>query len=326
MLMAGLLAACASHGAGTLPAPMGNASGVSKKSAVASSTTTLSFVAHEDDDLLFMNPDIASDVQAGYNVWVVYLTAGDDPAHYSPSMTYAGDRISGDRAAYALAANVPNTWTYIPMTFAGHEVATNQLNGTNVHLIFTFVHAAGSDPSTGQSDPCGDLDRMLHNPAFVAYPIDGRPSYTSASFKAMLVSILQAVQPSYVRTQDTDGYNNSLEGDHIDHVSAAIFASAADTDSAGNTLINRYEYLGYAIKHMASNIPAAWANVKTNVWEQYRPLDDALAGNPGAWTTPGVDNVMNQQYDTLHLSGTQWIAPSSFVNYASCSDAGPLQI
>ena len=37
----------------------------------------LAFVAHLDDDLLFMNPDIASNVEAGGCVRVIYLTASD---------------------------------------------------------------------------------------------------------------------------------------------------------------------------------------------------------------------------------------------------------
>ncbi|HYG45800.1 MAG TPA: PIG-L family deacetylase, partial [Bordetella sp.] len=37
----------------------------------------LAFVAHLDDDLLFMNPDIAANIGAGGCVQVVYLTASD---------------------------------------------------------------------------------------------------------------------------------------------------------------------------------------------------------------------------------------------------------
>jgi LmbE family N-acetylglucosaminyl deacetylase len=67
--------------------------------AVPATTSTISFVAHQDDDLLFMNPDIASDVQAGYNVWIVYLTAGQ--VQFRDEMEYANQRIVGARAAYA---------------------------------------------------------------------------------------------------------------------------------------------------------------------------------------------------------------------------------
>src|SRR5690606_16737162 len=37
----------------------------------------LSFVAHPDDDLLFMNPDQDDAIRQGQCVYTVYLTAGD---------------------------------------------------------------------------------------------------------------------------------------------------------------------------------------------------------------------------------------------------------
>src|SRR4051794_9535498 len=41
------------------------------------SRTSLNIVAHEDDDLLFMNPDIQNDLAAGSCMTTVFLTAGD---------------------------------------------------------------------------------------------------------------------------------------------------------------------------------------------------------------------------------------------------------
>ena len=39
--------------------------------------TTLNFVAHEDDDLLFLSPDLLHDLHNGKCVTTVLLTAGD---------------------------------------------------------------------------------------------------------------------------------------------------------------------------------------------------------------------------------------------------------
>ena len=52
----------------------------------------LAFVAHLDDDLLFMNPDIASNIEAGGCVRLVYLTASD---------AGEGDGYAGPRARRA---------------------------------------------------------------------------------------------------------------------------------------------------------------------------------------------------------------------------------
>lgn len=279
-------------------------------SAEAAVTTTLSFVAHQDDDLLFMNPDIASDVQAGYSVWVVYLTAGDVPYRTGKSyggMDYANMRIEGARAAYAQAAGVANQWTYEAMYFNGHEVATNVLDGTDVHLVFTFIHAAAAP-----EDPYGDLYRMLADSSYLAAPIDGRAPYTQDSFVSMLSAIIQAVGPDYIRTQSSIGHRDPAPNvDHIDHTAGAILAADANVDAQGETIITRYEYEDYVIRAYADNVFGYWQEQKTAIWNQYWPLDPELG--PGAW-----DEVMARQYmpsDRIFWPGTLWVPPGDFISF-----------
>ncbi|KAG0756724.1 hypothetical protein G6F22_020200 [Rhizopus arrhizus] len=66
----------------------------------------LAFVAHLDDDLLFMNPDIASNIEAGGCVRVIYLTASDA----GEGDGYMLGRERGIRAAYAYMAHKPDQW------------------------------------------------------------------------------------------------------------------------------------------------------------------------------------------------------------------------
>lgn len=70
----------------------------------------LAFVAHLDDDLLFMNPDIASNIEAGGCVRVVYLTASDA----GEGEGYMLGRERGVRAAYAYMAHQPDVWKKTP--------------------------------------------------------------------------------------------------------------------------------------------------------------------------------------------------------------------
>src|SRR4051812_1146650 len=68
------LAACAVLGA----VRPGIARAVSPPTAGAcGSGTTLVIVAHEDDDLLFLSPDLVGDVKSDRCVHAVFLTAGD---------------------------------------------------------------------------------------------------------------------------------------------------------------------------------------------------------------------------------------------------------
>ena len=66
--------------------------------------TTLSFVAHEDDDLLFLNPDIAKSILAGKCTITVFVTAGDAGVDAS----YWKNRELGSKASYAALAKLSN--------------------------------------------------------------------------------------------------------------------------------------------------------------------------------------------------------------------------
>lgn len=250
-------------------------------------TTTLTFVAHQDDDLIFMNPDVASDEHAGYNVWVVYLTAGQD----NRGMVYADKRIKGARAAHARAANMPNNWTYEAIQLAGHEVATNALNGTNIRLVFTFILAA----SGAAGDPDGDLYRMWFNSDYVAEPIDGRPTYTRSSFLEMLRAVISAANPDYMRTQNTIA---TRADDHIDHISGALFAAEADS-RFGRTVIRRDEYYGYVIENMPPNVSDYWAKEKLAIFQQYLVYDSEAS----VW-----EKLYNRQYRRRsYKPGDLWV-------------------
>lgn len=63
----------------------------------SSTCVDMYFVAHEDDDVLFMNPDIMNSINQGNHVVVVYLTAGD----VDSSDQYWVDRERGVLNAYA---------------------------------------------------------------------------------------------------------------------------------------------------------------------------------------------------------------------------------
>ena len=83
--------------------------------------TDLYVVAHEDDDLLFMNPDIANSIEAGNHVVVIHLTAGDiSPAGMSrladqpTPQQYWVDRERGSLNAYTFMAEDAAYTAYVP--------------------------------------------------------------------------------------------------------------------------------------------------------------------------------------------------------------------
>ncbi|HJP74361.1 MAG TPA: hypothetical protein VJ914_08835 [Pseudonocardiaceae bacterium] len=136
----------------------------------------LQIVAHMDDDLLFMNPDLQETINAGLPITSLYLTAGEagtvpDPQHPGGPGTvlptqigcrpqpvgsdapstfaiaradYAGCRQEGSRAAWAQMCGVPNNWIRKAITITNgswsREVEVNTLSGTTAPVTLIFVN------------------------------------------------------------------------------------------------------------------------------------------------------------------------------------------
>ncbi len=154
----------------------------------------MQIVAHEDDDILFMNPDLENNFQVGVGMITVYLTAGE--ANGAPGMcrdTFATARQHGIQAAYARMASrgrirpIPNVWTRelivpdigVPWP---HTVERYTLAGLpRIQLIFMNIRDDGdpepplhatsfmfSDPTyvTNTIVPsCGPLATCVHSPS-----------------------------------------------------------------------------------------------------------------------------------------------------------------
>src|SRR5690348_2456392 len=84
-----------------------------------SSYTLMQIVAHEDDDILFMNPDVYNMIAAGYGNVTIYLTAGEADGSVDGTQSrevFAANRQKGIRAAYAAMAGVTNSWSRATLT------------------------------------------------------------------------------------------------------------------------------------------------------------------------------------------------------------------
>jgi len=142
----------------------------------------MQIVAHQDDDLLFMNPDVQDTVNALRETTTVYLTAGEekrppageqhditrddcvndpgwkDEAHMLGREDYAGCRALGAMASWAHMAgaanpNDPGLWDRqaVEIDFGDGdsrqvEEATLRFNN-KIHLVFLNLPEAGDDGS-----------------------------------------------------------------------------------------------------------------------------------------------------------------------------------
>jgi LmbE family N-acetylglucosaminyl deacetylase len=134
--------------------------------------TTMNVVAHEDDDILFMNNDLRRDLVNGRRVVSVYLTAGEaagSGVHTSKQgsscsvttdisrETFAAHRQQAAMAAYAQMTG-SSAWTLGTFSPDGvHTVETETLAGGKVVLVFVNL-PDGGDPACDDGSFACKLD------------------------------------------------------------------------------------------------------------------------------------------------------------------------
>ncbi len=185
--------------------------------------STLDIVAHEDDDLLFLSPDVLHDVQSGLCVRTVYVTAGDAGSGEG----YWTSRQEGMEAAYADMAGVSDDWTQGDAGIPGHPATLMTLNGApRVSLVFMHLPDGNTDGSGFSTTGYESLKKLRLGQISTIDAVDGSSSYTESSLQATLVTLMNAYQPDTIRTQDfVDDFN---DGDHPDHHAVAYLTQAAE--------------------------------------------------------------------------------------------------
>jgi len=235
--------------------------------------SSMNVVAHEDDDILFVNPATDTDVAGGRCVTTVYLTAGDD----GRSASYWHGREDGAMAAYAEMAGIRNAWTTTRLrTASGQAVVTRTLNGTGIRLI--FLRLPTGSPGGRAANHYQSLSKLHAGTIPTVSAVDGTATYTSASLRATLTGFMTTFQPSVVRTLDyTDPYG---DGDHTDHHNAAYYTFEAQRKYT--TAHHLQGFRGYPMTRLPANQPDAVAARKLAIFLAYSAHDPRTCQTAGA--------------------------------------------
>ena len=240
-------------------------------------------VAHEDDDLLFMNPDVRDDVARGLCVRTVYLTAGD--AGRGPR--YWRGREAGERAAYARMAGVADRWSTATVPGSAIRLQTLVAN-PNVSLVFLRLPDGNVTGDGFARTGHASLERLWDGDVASIASLDPAPvTYTKASLVATLAGLIADFAPGTLRVQDAHGSFEHSE-DHPDHLAAARLATEAQASyRAPHTLV---QYEGYGTAHRPPNVAADDLAGKKAAFYAYSAhdahacrSDAACTGRYGLW-------------------------------------------
>jgi len=276
-------------------------------SPINSGYTVMQFVGHEDDDTLFMNPDLQNFLGAGYGTVTVVTTAGEavaeevnPPPGCAPLVAenrfvFAHHREDGMRAAYAQMAGLPNVWNRGAYNVNGRLIEIDALQGAaQIQLVFLNL-PDGGDPSIGGHDGCdgsfvaclfdnsGDPSFPTIPPVLVASPGTtfpaasdlGIPSYeyNREFLLADLVTLLNAYQPSVIRMLDPQPYqryirNPAYDPDHPDPNEPEVFFLVGNDN---NDHVYTARFVSEALQQYAG--PAGSGKLQTLFYQAYSIAD-----------------------------------------------------
>lgn len=239
--------------------------------------TVMNFVAHQDDDILFMNPDLIHDIKAGRCIRTIYMTAGDAGS----STAYWIGRQRGSEAAYDSMMNKPNQiWVERLIEISKNRFATiaNPIGNTSISLIFLHLPDGNVDGSGFPSDSHESLGKLAANRINTIHSIDKSSSYTAGQLVDSLVSIIHTYQPNDIHTQSS--YRGERYLDHSDHNAVSSFVTQSrlkysETYPDQATPSVQY-YVGYPVHEMPQNVEGVDLNQKTAAFLAFGKFDGAV--------------------------------------------------
>lgn len=257
----------------------------------------LQIVAHQDDDSLFLNPDLSTTLAAGIPTTTVYLTAGEAMGaldHSRSRLQFAADRQDAARAAYAQMLGVSGTWDRQAVTLPGGQLAELCTPPGVDHVRLLFLNL----PEAYDVAAVPDLPGLPQGMALTGLLLGQRPEvptivpdagpiteayrYSKESLLAALTGFLHEYQPTVLRTQDpmfAEQHwrgNANIGGDHPDHIATGRWADLALQGYLAGERTSRVfvaNYVGYGMTAMAGNLSAAQSKAKSATFKAYSTHD-----------------------------------------------------
>ncbi len=255
---------------------------------ICSVPSSLNIVAHQDDDLLFMNPAVQDDIAAGKCVRTVYITAGD--AGYN--QFYWLGREQGSEAAYSKMIGSDAIWIQRIIKLDENQYITiaNPKGDNKISLLFMRLPDGNLGGQGFGNSRHESLQKLFQNNISSIHSIYGNSSYSNDGLTLALTKLMHTYQPTEIRTMAT--LINTQYPDHSDHMSVSRFVEKAyaqyETSQFNNSVVIPIKhFIGYPVHALPENVSGKELEDKTAAFLSYAKHDggvcqsvDACAVNP----------------------------------------------
>lgn len=262
-----------------------------------SQPTLMSFVAHEDDDILFMNPDLLHTIKSGYCVRTIYFTAGDAGSDEA----YWLGRQKGAEAAYSTMLGKPGqSWIERIIALPGGQFVTvaNPKGDKQISLIFLHMPDGGLQGMGFARTHHESLQQLYTGRIPIIKTVDNSSTYNSTQLTANLIVLMQTYQPSEIRSQSSSA--GEQYKDHSDHTNVAHYTTDAYKAYLGQhpTITPSITYyIGYPIHSQPANLEPNDIVQKTRAFLAYGKFDGASCHEIEICYTQGIYGIyLQRQY------------------------------
>jgi len=260
--------------------------------------TDMNIVAHQDDDLLFMNPDIIHDIKAGRCVRTIYITAGDAGS----GEYYWLRREQGSEAAYSQMSGASTVWVQRIVELSDNEFISiaNPRGNSQISLIFMHLPDGNIKGNGFAASGHESLQSLESGSISVIHTVDHQSVYSSGQLTAALTDLMHAYQPAGIRTQAN--FASKQYPDHSDHMAVGRYVKSAYAQYEKEQFDNQVTiplsfYIGYPVHGMPANVSDGDLQTKEAVFLAYAKFDNSVCQSPQQCEqTPTYGSYLKRQY------------------------------
>lgn len=188
----------------------------------------VTIVAHQDDDLIFMQPDVTDVVEDRAGLLALYITAGEGNATGIDAIEIASKRDHGLLEAYAEAAGLRSEWTCGPIEIAGHVAGHCRLEEARTSLVFLGYPDGGKAGERPNS-----LLHLWEGKTLGADTVALEPAhYDQPGLVATIAEVISIAKPTTIRTLEIAATHGRDHADHMIAGAIALLGAAAAHSTA----------------------------------------------------------------------------------------------